>query len=65
MNDERPPPKKRSKVAKILKSSTDSEQHRLTPRDKLVKEVRSYTDRPCIDVEALRAITTLACLIWL
>ena len=50
-NDERPPPKKRSKLAKILKSSTDSEQQRLTPRDKVVKEVRSYTDRPCIDVE--------------
>ena len=53
-SDERPPgppPKKKSKLAKILKSSNDSEQQKLTPRDKVVKEVRSYTDRPCIDVE--------------
>ena len=37
-NNERPPPKKRSKLAKILKSSTDSEQQRLTPWDKVVKK---------------------------
>ena len=49
--DEQLPPKKKSKLARILKSSNDSEQRRLTPRDKVVKEVRSYTDRPCIDVE--------------
>ena len=50
MSDERPPPKK-SKLARILKSSNDREHQRLTPRDKVIKEVRSYTDRPCIDVE--------------
>ena len=51
MSDERPPPKKKSKLAGILKSSHESEQQRMTPRDKVMKEVRSYTDRPCIDVE--------------
>ena len=49
--DEQLPLKKKSKLARILKSSNDSEQRRLTPRDKVVKEVRSYTDRPCIDVD--------------
>ena len=35
--DEQLPPKKKSKLARILKSSNDSEQRRLTPRDKVVK----------------------------
>ena len=51
MSDERPPPKKKSKLVRILKSSHDSEQRRMTPGDKVMKEVPSYTDRPCIDVE--------------
>ena len=70
--DEQLPPKKKSKLARILKSSNDSEQRRLTPRDKVMKEVRSYTNWPCIDVEddplnggVLSAVTTLACLTWL
>ena len=49
--DEQLPPKKKSRFARILKSSNDSGQWRLTPRDRAVKEVRSYTDRAYIDVE--------------
>ena len=48
--DEQPPPK-RSKLARILRSCNETEQRRLTPRDKVVKEMQSYTDRPCIGVE--------------
>jgi len=49
--DEQPPPKKECRLATILKSSNDSGQQRLIPRHRAVREVRSYTDRACIDVE--------------